>query len=175
MNFFLSANDAHSYTEIIHRTPIIKFTFYRMNKFTFEYYIIAYIPELPVSISDQVERLDNRYVLATNSFSKDVTGEYNFYVSDIISPKILLSLDFRCLHYSHLVIGDNALVVAYITDYYEPYEISHYLKAHGSSPFINFSRTSVTLPIGTDFKVIYLIRASLFSLKHSFFPLQILK
>lgn len=92
-------------------------------------------------------------MLATTSYSKDFTGEYNFYVSDIISPKIPLSLEFRCLHYSHLVIGDNAFVVAYITDYFEPYEISHYLKAHGNSPFINFSRTSVTLPIGTDFKV----------------------
>lgn len=92
-------------------------------------------------------------MLATTSYSKDFIGEYNFYVSDIISPKIPLSLEFRCLHYSHLVIGDNAFVVAYITDYFEPYEISHYLKAHGNSPFINFSRTSVTLPIGTDFKV----------------------
>uniref|UniRef100_K1P895 MAM domain-containing protein n=1 Tax=Magallana gigas TaxID=29159 RepID=K1P895_MAGGI len=111
--------------------------------------------KLPWSISDQVDKLDNRYVLATNSFSKDVIGQYNFYVSDIISPKIPMSLEFRCLHYSHLVLGDNALVVAYITDYFEPYEISHYLKTHGESSFINFSRTSVTLPIGTDFKLVF--------------------
>ncbi|XP_011433713.4 G-protein coupled receptor GRL101 [Magallana gigas] len=113
------------------------------------------LAELPWSISDQVDKLDNRYVLATNSFSKDVIGQYNFYVSDIISPKIPMSLEFRCLHYSHLVLGDNALVVAYITDYFEPYEISHYLKTHGESSFINFSRTSVTLPIGTDFKLVF--------------------
>lgn len=170
---FLSVNDAHSCTEIIHRTPIIKFTFYIINKLTFQYHVIVYIPELPWSISDQVDKLDNRYVLATNSFSKDVIGQYNFYVSDIISPKIPMSLEFRCLHYSHLVLGDNALVVAYITDYFEPYEISHYLKTHGDSSFINFSRTSVTLPIGTDFKVkIYLV--SLVTLKYSFFSLRIL-
>lgn len=168
---FLSANDAHSCTEIIHRTPIIKFTFYIINKLTFQYHVIVYIPELPWSISDQVEKLDNRYVLATNSFSKDVIGQYNFYVSDIISPRIPMSLEFRCLHYSHLVLGDNALVVAYITDYFEPYEISHYLKTHGESSFINFSRTSVTLPIGTDFKVkFWLIMVSLFPLKYSVFP-----
>lgn len=157
---------------VVQKSYIEHNTFYIINKLTFQYHVITYIPELPWSISELIEKLDNRYVLATNSFSKDVIGQYNFYVSDIISPKIPMSLEFRCLHYSHLVLGDNALVVAYITDYFEPYEISHYLKTHGDSSFINFSRTSVTLPIGTDFKVkIYFV--SLVTLKYSFFSLRI--
>lgn len=112
-----------------------------------------YVSGFPEYTRDQVEQLEDRYVLAINSFRPDV-GKYRYYVSDIISPKVPLSVEFRCLHYSHLVIGDTPLVVAYITDYSKPHKIVYYLNIHENSPFVNFSRTSVRLPIGREFKVL---------------------
>lgn len=93
------------------------------------------------------------YVVATHSSIQEASKEQSTYLADIISPQIRMSLDVRCLHYSHLVIGDTTLVVAYITDFYHPYHLTYYLNAHTKSSFIKFSRTSVILPVGTDFKV----------------------
>lgn len=93
------------------------------------------------------------YVLATHSSIQEASKEQSTYLADIISPQIRMSLDVRCLHFSHLVIGDTTLVVAYITDFYHPYHLTYYLNAHTKSSFIKFSRTSVILPVGTDFKV----------------------
>lgn len=72
---------------------------------------------------------------------------------DVISQKIPMSMEYRCLHYDHLVLGDPALVIAYITDFYEPYDLSNYLDAHGNSSFVKFSKSSVNLPVGFEFKV----------------------
>lgn len=72
---------------------------------------------------------------------------------DVISQKIPMSMEYRCLHYNHLVLGDTALVLAYITDFFEPYDLSNYLDAHGNSSFVKFSKSSVNLPVGFEFKV----------------------
>lgn len=96
------------------------------------------------------------FVLATHSSIREASKEHSMYLADIISPQIPMSLDVRCLHYSHLVIGDTTLVVAYITDFYHPYHLTYYLNAHTKSSFSKFSRTSVILPVGTDFKVFFL-------------------
>lgn len=77
----------------------------------------------------------------------------NAGIIDVISPKIPMSMEYQCLHYNHLVIGDTALVLAYITDFYEPYDLSNYLDVHGNSSFVKFSKSSVNLPIGFEFKV----------------------
>lgn len=74
-------------------------------------------------------------------------------MSDIISLRILMLLEFCCLYYFYLVFGDNVLVVVYIMDYFEFYEIFYYLKIYGEFFFINFSRMLVILLIGIDFKV----------------------
>lgn len=98
-------------------------------------------------MSQRIKQLDFTTVLATEKIIR------NGGIIDVISPKIPMSMEYRCLHYNHLVIGDTALVLAYITDFYEPYDLSNYLDAHGNSSFVKFSKSSVNLPIGFEFKV----------------------
>ncbi|XP_034323391.2 G-protein coupled receptor GRL101 [Magallana gigas] len=71
-----------------------------------------------------------------------------------------MSMEYRCLHYDHLVLGDTALVLAYITDFYEPYDLSNYLDAHGNSSFVKFSKSSVNLPVGFEFKLVFRVLES---------------
>jgi hypothetical protein len=94
--------------------------------------------------------MNNRFVLS----SARHTVRKRTQTNDILSPEILLSMKHRCLRYKHLVIGSaSALVVGYIKDYQEPFDLSHILNAHGSSPVMKFSSASVTLPVGGEFKV----------------------
>lgn len=101
----------------------------------------------PYNLSQKLEQMKFTTVLA----SVQKIRREGLY--DVISPKIPMSMEYRCLHYDHLVFGDPALVIAYITDFYEPYDLSNYLDAHGNSSFVKFSKSSVNLPIGFEFKV----------------------
>ena len=96
-----------------------------------------------------IHKFDDRHVLATfrrfNSKRRQIT--------DTFSPEIPISMDHRCLRYSHMVVGNASLVVGFLKDYYELLDISYNLNAHGPSSFINFSRSAVILPSGLDFKV----------------------
>lgn len=117
---------------------------------------------VPSSVREKLYNLKEEFVLASLDFNDST---FNQKKADVISPVIPLSLGHRCLRYSHLVWGPSALVVAYITDFYEPYNFNHYLATHGKSPFVIFSNHSVNLPIGLDFKVnffIYYINKSLY-------------
>lgn len=98
-------------------------------------------------MSQRIKQLDFTTVLATEKLIQKGG------ITDVISPKIPMSMEYRCLHYDHLVLGDTALVLAYITDFYEPYDLSNYLNAHGNSSFVKFSKSSVNLPVGFEFKV----------------------
>lgn len=97
-----------------------------------------------------IREYEDIYVLATTSLLR---SEVQQSVCDIVSVKIPLALHHRCLQYSHLVLGGATLVVAYITDYFEPYDLRHILEAHSSSPAMKFSRSSSILPLGVEFKV----------------------
>ncbi|XP_061179591.1 G-protein coupled receptor GRL101-like [Saccostrea echinata] len=76
---------------------------------------------------------------------------------DAVSIEIPLSIkSHRCLHYSYFIFGPRAvLVVAYLTNYLEPYYLWDFLNVHDKSPEIKFSRASATLPLGTNFKVVF--------------------
>ncbi|XP_061170948.1 G-protein coupled receptor GRL101-like [Saccostrea echinata] len=76
---------------------------------------------------------------------------------DAVSIEIpLLIKSHRCLHYSYFIFGIRAvLVVAYLTNYLEPYYLWDFLNVHDKSPEIKFSRASATLPLGTNFKVVF--------------------
>jgi hypothetical protein len=104
---------------------------------------------VPANISEMVHRFDNMSVLATAYLIPWQTHQ----IGDIVSMEISLSMEHRCLHYRHLVIGGAALVVAYIKDYFKPFDLSEYLSSHGNSSVIRFSSSSVTLPVGVKFKV----------------------
>lgn len=101
----------------------------------------------PYNFSQKLEQMKFTTVLA----SVQKIRREGLY--DVISQKIPMSMEYRCLHYDHLVFGDPALVIAYITDFYEPYDLSNYLNAHGNSSFVKFSKSSVNLPVGFEFKV----------------------
>lgn len=105
-------------------------------------------------VSRMIREYEDIYILATTSLPRSKIPQQ---VSDIVSVKIPLALHHRCLHYSHLVLGEATLVAAYITDYFEPYDLRHILKAHSSSPAVKFSRSSSILPLGVEFKVHLLI------------------
>mgnify|MGYP003692448857 CR=1 FL=1 len=62
-------------------------------------------------------------------------------------------MEHRCLRYSYMVNGRSALVVAYITDFFEPFALSHYLNVHGNSSWQKIVTASVSLPPGIEFKV----------------------
>uniref|UniRef100_K1QEI9 G-protein coupled receptors family 1 profile domain-containing protein n=1 Tax=Magallana gigas TaxID=29159 RepID=K1QEI9_MAGGI len=108
----------------------------------------------PEDLSQRIKQLDFTTVLATEKLIQ--TGG----ITDVISPKIPMSMEYRCLHYDHLVLGDTALVLAYITDFYEPYDLSNYLDAHGNSSFVKFSKSSVNLPVGFEFKLVFRVLES---------------
>lgn len=90
-------------------------------------------------VSRMIRKYEDIYVLPTTSLPRSKIPQQ---VSDIVSVKIPLTLHHRCLYYSHLVLGEATLVVAYITDYFEPYDLRHILIAHSSSPAVKFSRSS---------------------------------
>lgn len=106
----------------------------------------------PTNISEMVNKFENMFVL---TILTRIQREHE-QVSDIVSKEIPLSMEHRCLHYQHLVIGGGALVVAYIKDYFEPFDLSNYLSFHGNSSIVKFSSSSVNLPVGVKFKVIFL-------------------
>lgn len=81
-------------------------------------------------------------------------GKYCYYVSDIISLKVFLLVEFCCFYYFYLVIGDILLVVVYIMDYSKFYKIVYYLNIYENFFFVNFSRMLVRLLIGREFKVL---------------------
>ncbi|XP_061194819.1 uncharacterized protein LOC133202983 [Saccostrea echinata] len=108
---------------------------------------------IPVNISERLYQLSNTFVLAT-ILIYSVPPPFQ-RVSDIVSSEIPLSMEHRCLQYSHLVLGNAALVVAYIKDYFEPFELSNYLSVHGNSFIIEFSTSSTILPVGVKFKIVF--------------------
>ncbi|XP_056005432.1 uncharacterized protein LOC125660105 [Ostrea edulis] len=106
----------------------------------------------PVKIRERIRKIDNRFVL----LSARNTNRQKREINDVLSAEIPRSMKHRCLRYKHLVIGQTtALVVGYIKDYLEPFDLSHILNAHGNSPVIKFSSASVTLPVGGKFKVVF--------------------
>lgn len=104
---------------------------------------------VPANISEMVHKFDSMFVLATAYLVPWQTQQ----IGDTVSTEIPLSMEHRCVHYRHLVIGGAALVVAYIKDYFKPFDLSEYLSSHGGSSIIQFSSSSATLPVGVKFKV----------------------
>ncbi|XP_056001675.1 G-protein coupled receptor GRL101-like [Ostrea edulis] len=99
-----------------------------------------------------IREIDNRFVLR----SARNTNRKIRKISDVLSGEIPHSKEHHCLRYKHLVIGKfTALVVGFIKDYLEPFDLSHILNVHDNSPVIKFSSASATLPVGGKFKVVF--------------------
>ncbi|XP_062583978.1 G-protein coupled receptor GRL101-like [Saccostrea cucullata] len=107
------------------------------------------------STRKQMEKLEDNYVLLS-SINYSNTFIY-VHTMDAVSIEIPLAIrGHRCLHYSYVVFGPKAtLVVAYITNYLQPYYLWEFLNVHDKSSVIRFRRASATLPLGTNFKVVF--------------------
>lgn len=100
--------------------------------------------------SKQLGEIDDNFVISS-TVTKDSP---DYRLNDVVSMEIPLSVNHRCLHYNHLVIGESAsLVVDYITDYTDPYSLWDVLNIHPNASVIRFSRASATLPVLMNFKV----------------------
>ena len=92
-------------------------------------------------------------VLATTSFPYWHSSQ----ISDVFSMEISLSMQHRCLRYEHMVLGKASLVVGYITELSEMYDLRYISNTHPASSFLKFSRSSALMPIGFSFKVSILL------------------
>lgn len=111
------------------------------------------------SIINRLREYNELLVLATTSFPYWQSSQ----ISDIFSMEIPLSMQHRCLTYEHLVLGKAGLVVGYITELSEMYDLRYIRNAHPASSFLEFSRSSALMPIGFRFKVSILLTKIFFS------------
>lgn len=107
---------------------------------------------IPDSIFQLFQNLDDSFVMAS---ARDYTDwRAALHISDLVSAEIPLSMKHRCLRYQYLILGRGpALVVAYIKNYFRPYDLSNYLNVHGRSSVIKFRSATANLPVGIKFKV----------------------
>nr|XP_022336076.1 G-protein coupled receptor GRL101-like [Crassostrea virginica] len=103
------------------------------------------------SIIKKLSEYDEMLVLATTSFP----SWESLQINDVFSMEIPLSMQHRCLTYEHMVLGESGLVVGYITELSEMYDLRYISNTHPASSFLKFSRSSALMPIGFSFKVVF--------------------
>ncbi|XP_061179593.1 G-protein coupled receptor GRL101-like [Saccostrea echinata] len=108
--------------------------------------------KIPDSVLERIRKLDENNVLVAARNYHD--NEIVMQITDVVSPEITMSMSYRCLHYNYLAFEDNTLVVGYIKNYFKPYDLSEHLNFH-ESLVIKVTSASVTLPVGTKFKVVF--------------------
>jgi hypothetical protein len=120
--------------------------------FYYSIFVLAATMSIPDSMFRLIQKLEDSFVMAA---ARDYREWRNrAHIADLVSSEIPLSMKARCLRYKYLQLGSGpALIVAYIKNYFEPYDLSDYLNVHGISSVIKFRSASATLPVGIKFKV----------------------